>query len=44
MVMWIYVCGGLDNLMCKTSNCFKPTIVCKYGLGADQLIHHWDCA
>ena len=40
MGMWIS--GGLHNLICKTSNCYNPTMVCKCklcGLGADQLRH-----
>ena len=47
MVMW--KSGGLHNFikLCKTHNCYKPTIICKcnlHVLDADQLRHIDECA
>ena len=41
--------GGLHNFikLCKTHNCYKPTIICKcnlHVLDADQLRHIDECA
>ncbi len=43
--MW--TSGGLHNMICKTSNCYRPSTVCRCklcGLSADRLRYLEECA